>query len=92
MNKSELVFSVQKALEDKGIKVLKGVVESTINSTLETIRDEVKTNGKVTLLGFGTYTRQRREARTGRNPGTGKPIQIEAKNYVKFKPSSTFLD
>ena len=92
MNKSELVFSVQKSLEAKDIKVSKTAVEATVNSVLENIRDEVKTNGKVTLIGFGTYKRETREARMGRNPSTGESIQIAEKQVVKFKPASTFLD
>ena len=79
-------------MEDKGIKVLKGVVKATINSTLENIRDEVKTDGKVSLLGFGTCKRETRSARTGRNPASGKSMEIPEKNVAKFKPSLTFLD
>ena len=39
----------------------------------------------VTLVGFGTFSVSRRDARMGRNPQTGKEIQIPAKNVVKFK-------
>ena len=41
--------------------------------------------GKVTLVGFGTFSVAKREARKGRNPQTGKPINIKAKKVAKFK-------
>jgi len=44
-----------------------------------------KSSGEVSLPGFGTYSISKRSARTGRNPQTGKEIQIAAKNVVKFK-------
>lgn len=88
----ELCTAIIKAEKEKGNDLPKGKVESIVNSLLETVRDEVKTDGKVSLIGFGTFSRGRREARDGRNPSTGQPMRIEAKNYAKFKPSSTFLD
>jgi DNA-binding protein HU-beta len=45
-----------------------------------------KKNGKVTLVGFGTFQKTRRKARKGRNPQTGEEIKIKACNVVKFKP------
>ena len=45
-----------------------------------------KKEGKVTLVGFGTFAKAHRKARTGRNPQTGKPIKIKACNVVKFRP------
>ncbi|MFZ5563595.1 MAG: HU family DNA-binding protein [Thermodesulfobacteriota bacterium] len=44
-----------------------------------------KKDGKVTLVGFGTFAKAYRKARTGRNPQTGKPIKIKACNVVKFR-------
>ena len=44
-----------------------------------------KKDGKVTLVGFGSFIKQRRKARIGRNPQTGEEMKIKAKNYVKFK-------
>jgi DNA-binding protein HU-beta len=39
----------------------------------------------VTLVGFGTFQKTRQKARKGRNPQTGAPIKIKARNVVKFK-------
>jgi DNA-binding protein HU-beta len=51
-----------------------------------------KKNGKVTLVGFGTFSKVRRKARKGRNPQTGDPIKIKASNVVKFKPGKKLKD
>jgi DNA-binding protein HU-beta len=51
-----------------------------------------KKNGKVTLVGFGTFAKVRRKARKGRNPQTGDPIKIKASNVVKFKAGKKLKD
>jgi DNA-binding protein HU-beta len=51
-----------------------------------------KKNGKVTLVGFGTFQKVRRKARKGRNPQTGAPIKIKATNVVKFRPGKKLRD
>ena len=48
----------------------------------------LKKGDKVSLVGWGTFSVANRAARTGRNPQTGKEIQIAAKNVVKFKAGS----
>jgi len=53
---------------------------------------ELDGGGKVTLPGFGTFGTKHRGERTGRNPSTGKPIKIAAKNYAFFKPGKTLRD
>ncbi len=51
-----------------------------------------KKDGKVTLVGFGTFSKVLRKARTGRNPQTGDPINIKACNVVKFKVGKALKD
>jgi DNA-binding protein HU-beta len=51
-----------------------------------------KKDGKVTLVGFGTFSKVRRKARKGRNPQTGAAIKIKAKNVVKFKAGKKLQD
>lgn len=68
-----------------------GITKAQANSALASFIDSVKVtlkkkDGKLTLVGFGTFTKVRRKARTGRNPQTGAPIKIKASNAVKFKP------
>jgi nucleoid DNA-binding protein len=45
----------------------------------------LKKGDRLSLVGFGSFSISKRSARTGRNPQTGKEIQIAAKNVVKFK-------
>ena len=52
---------------------------------------ELKKDGKVALVGFGTMLVTKRDARQGRNPRTGKDIKIPAKKVVKFKPALNIL-
>ena len=82
MTKAELVEMMAK---DAGIsKVAAGaVLDSFMGNVTKALK---KKNGKVTLVGFGTFSKIRRKARKGRNPQTGDPIKIKASNVVKFKP------
>jgi len=81
MTKSELV---QQMAKDAGIA--KAAANGVLNSFIDSITKELKKkDGKVTLVGFGTFTKVRRKARKGRHPQTGAPIKIKASNSVKFK-------
>lgn len=48
------------------------------------VENEVKRDGEIPLAGLGKFKVVKRNARTGRNPATGEPIQIPAKTVVKF--------
>jgi DNA-binding protein HU-beta len=52
---------------------------------IEAVQKTLKGGGKVTLVGFGTFSVSKRQARTGRNPKTGETIKIKAKKVAKFK-------
>lgn len=58
--------------------------EAQLNATLEIITKSLKKGEDVTLIGFGTFKKHRSEARTGRNPQTGKELKIKASNKAKF--------
>jgi DNA-binding protein HU-beta len=62
-------------------------VKSALESTLEVIKEVVASGEKVQFIGFGTFSSVERKARTGRNPQTGKPLEIAAKVVTKFKAS-----
>lgn len=85
MNKAELIERVAKHTE-----TTKAQTERMLDATLETIRKTVKKGDEVKLVGFGTFTKQKRKARKGRNPQTGKEIKIPAAWYPKFRPGSEF--
>ena len=88
MTKAELVESMAK---DAGIS--KVAAATALNSFMEGVTKSLKKkDGKVTLVGFGTFSKIRRKARKGRNPQTGQPIKIKATNVVKFRPGKKLKD
>jgi DNA-binding protein HU-beta len=80
MNKGDLITKIS---EDTGIS--KTQANAAIDSITEAITKTLKGGGKVTLVGFGTFSVGKRSARTGRNPKTGATIKIKAKKVAKFK-------
>lgn len=85
MNKAQLI---EKVAAQTGLT--KADTERMLDSTIDHIRKSVKKGDEVKLVGFGTFTKSKRKARTGRNPQTGKAIKIPAAWYPKFRPGSEF--
>jgi DNA-binding protein HU-beta len=80
MNKAELVAKIA---DDAGIT--KTQANASLDSLIEAVTKTLKGGGKVTLVGFGTFSVSKRAARTGRNPQTGATIKIKAKKVARFK-------
>ena len=59
---------------------------------VEGVTKGLKENGKVTLVGFGTFSAKKREARTGRNPQTGEAVKIAARTVPGFKAGNKLKD
>lgn len=87
MNKAELVGAVA---EKAGIT--KAQAAAALDQVLGGIAAALRAGGKVTLVGFGTFSVASRGARTGRNPRDNKPIKISAKKVAKFKPGKALAD
>ncbi len=87
MNKGDLI---NKIAEDANLT--KSQATEALNCVLNCVQDSLKDGDKVSIVGFGTFTCTRREARMGRNPQTGASIQIAAKNVVKFKPGKELVE
>jgi len=85
MNKAELI---EKVAGETGLT--KAQTEKMLDCTLDQIRKSVKKGDEVKLVGFGTFLKAKRKARTGRNPQTGKTIKIPATNFPKFRPGAEF--
>ena len=83
MNKSELIDGMA---EHAGIT--KAAAKKALESFLGDVESTLKKGGRVSLVGFGSWSVSKRNAREGRNPQTGKTIKIAAKNVVKFKAGS----
>lgn len=80
MNKAELIA---KLADDAGIT--KTQANAALDSFVAAVTKTLKGGGKVTLVGFGTFSVSKRAARNGRNPQTGAVIKIKAKKVAKFK-------
>lgn len=88
MTKVELVEQMAKDAD---------ISRATANKVLNSFTDNVtkalkKKDGKVTLVGFGTFSKVRRKARKGRNPQTGEEMKIKAHNAIRFKAGKTLKD
>ena len=81
MTKAELISKMA-----KDAKITKVAAGTVLNSFVSNVTKALKKkDGKVTLVGFGTFQKAHQKARKGRNPQTGAPIKIKARNVVKFK-------
>ncbi|MEQ9660927.1 MAG: integration host factor subunit beta [Parasphingopyxis sp.] len=61
-------------------------VEKVVSAFFDAIVDQLAKGGRVELRGFGAFSTRQREARTGRNPRTGEPVDVPAKRVPYFKP------
>jgi DNA-binding protein HU-beta len=86
MNKVELISAMA---EKAGMT--KVDARKALDAMLDVTKEELKKDGKLALVGFGTLAVAKRPARQGRNPRTGKAIKIAAKKIVKFKAASNLL-
>ena len=80
MNKAELIDAMA---ANAGLS--KADAKKALDGFIAATTEALKTNDKISLVGFGTFKVNTRAARTGRNPQSGKEIQIAAKNVVSFK-------
>ena len=87
MNKAELAEAVAADLDISRKQALEA-----IDSVLDNIVHSVVKDDKVSLVGFGTFARAKRAARTGVNPATGEKIKIPAKKVPKFRPGKAWKD
>jgi DNA-binding protein HU-beta len=63
--------------------------DRVIQAFVDLVVESAKKGDKVSWPGFGSFSTSKRQARTGRNPRTGEPVQIAASTAMKFSPSST---
>lgn len=85
MNKNELIDAI--AAEAGATKAESGrILEAFINQVTKAVAG----GDKVTLVGFGTFQSAQRAAKTGRNPKTGKTLEIPASVAPKFSAGTTF--
>ncbi len=81
MNKNELAMQMV-----KDSSITKNEALQVIDTLMEVVTEELKRDGKVTLVGFGTFKTILKKAKIGRNPKTGAEIRIPEKRTPKFVP------
>ena len=87
MNKAELIDAIA-----DGAELSKADAKKALDAMIGATTGALKQRDRVSLVGFGSFSVSKRNARTGRNPQTGKEIQIAAKNVVKFKAGAELSD
>lgn len=87
MNKAQLVDAIASAAD-----MSKAQATRALDATIEAVTKALKRGDTVSLVGFGTWTVKRRQARMGRNPRTGAAIQIPAANVPSFRAGKSLKD
>ncbi len=87
MNKTELVAAMA---EQAGLS--KKDAEKALKAFTDVVADELKKDGKVQLVGFGTFEVAVRKERDGRNPKTKEAMKIAASKAPKFKAGKALKD
>jgi len=87
MNKAQLIDAMA---EKAGLT--KADAKKSLDAFVEATSDALKNGDRVALIGFGSFSVASRSARTGRNPQSGKTIEIPEKKVVKFKPGAELAD
>ncbi|HNQ76226.1 MAG TPA: HU family DNA-binding protein [Pseudothauera hydrothermalis] len=87
MNKSELIDEIA---AEAGIS--KTAAGKALDAALAAVKQALKDNDTVTLVGFGAFYVSERAARAGRNPQTGQSIEIKAARVPKFRPGKALKD
>jgi DNA-binding protein HU-beta len=87
VNKSELIDAIAASAD-----LSKASAGRALDAALDAITGALKDGDSVALVGFGTFAVKARAARTGRNPQTGKPIEIKAANVPGFKAGKALKD
>jgi DNA-binding protein HU-beta len=87
MNKTELIDSIAAQAD-----ISKAAAGRALDAAVETIKGALKAGDTVNLIGFGTFYVGERAARTGRNPRTGKTLEIKAAKSPKFRAGKGLKD
>jgi DNA-binding protein HU-beta len=87
LNRKELVDAIQKHTE-----VARADVDKVLASLIQHTQVAVKKGDRISLVGFGTFERRDRKARTARNPRTGTPVKVKATKIPAFRAGQGFKD
>ncbi|NIY71883.1 integration host factor subunit beta [Marivivens donghaensis] len=88
MIRSELIQKIA----DENPHLYQRDVEKIVNTVFETVTDAMAEGNRVELRGFGAFSVKKRDARMGRNPRTGEPVDVEEKHVPFFKTGKLLRD
>lgn len=87
MNRADLVSQIAELTGQTKVDIA-----DTLTAMLHSITGSIGRGDKVTLVGFGTFERRTRQARTGRNPRTLSPLRIPASKVPAFRAGQELKD
>ncbi len=87
MNKGQLIEAVATELDTS-----KAAASRAVDAVIASITAGVKHDEGVTIVGFGSFAKKHRAARTVRNPATGESMEIQATKTVGFKPAQALKE
>jgi DNA-binding protein HU-beta len=87
MNKGQLIEAVAAEMD-----ISKAAASRAVDAVISSITNGIKHDANVTIVGFGSFARKDRAARTVRNPATGEPMEIKAARTVGFKPAQALKE
>jgi integration host factor subunit beta len=88
MTRSELISRVAQRYPE----LYQREVERVVTTIFNEIAGALARGDRVELRGFGAFSVKQRDARTGRNPRTGEPVEVEAKSVPFFKTGKQLRD
>jgi DNA-binding protein HU-beta len=87
MTKDQLISDIAESTDTP-----KSTIRAVLEQLSEIVSDALENGDEITLPGIGKLKVSERPARTGRNPQTGKAIEIAAKKVVKYVPAKALSD
>ena len=87
MHKTELIDAIK---EELGDELSKKDIDRVIEAGVKAAKEEVAKGGSVTIVGFGRLDRRYHAKHVGRNPQTGKTMEVPAQYSAGFKPGRAF--
>ena len=87
MNKADLISAIATKSN-----LTKADSKKALDAFIEVVGETLQSGDKITLVGFGSFSVNTRDAREGRNPQTGETMKIPARKVVKFKAGSKLAD
>ncbi len=81
MTKAELIESVSQQYD----ALTKSQTEILVNTVFDSIKEALSKGDKIEIRGFGSFRLRQRQMREGRNPKTGKTVQVQSKKVPFFK-------